>query len=271
MKQLRNYRSSDNPLRDALLDLSTSLKNWRLPVLLAWRETQNQYRRSLLGPIWLVLPLIFRIGALALIFSTLFDQPVGYYLMWLTCGIVAWEFISETIQSSCEWFTTRSGYIAQGQTPLGSLVIWGITAKLLKFFHTLPICFVVGLCLNHQFSISILLLPLGVLMLCLIIAPIGLILGMLVPRLRDVGPLVASLLQVAFFLTPVMWIPQPGILETVAKWNPFSHLISWVRNPISGHGLDWQDGGLFLVLFLILTPLSFAIFVRFRKQLAYWV
>ena len=268
----KTYRSSDAAFRESIRDISLAVENWRLPIILAWRELQNRYRRSLLGPLWLTLTLAIRIGALGLIFSNLFDQPVGFYLVWLTSGIVAWEFVSGTLQSSCEWFSSRSGYIKQGQATLGSLVIWGMVSQVLMLLHALPLSLAVSFCFGAEFNANLLFLPLGILMLCAVLMPVGVILAMLVPRLRDVEPLISSLLQVAFFVIPIMWLPQDrGIIEVVTKWNPFSYLISWIRNPLLGEGLKAVDFIIFFALLLVLVPLALLIFVKFRKRIAYWL
>lgn len=268
----KTYRSSDSAVREAFRDLLISLENWRLPIYLAWRDLQSQYRRSLLGPIWLTLTLAIRITALGLIFSSIFGLSIRDYLIWLTAGIVAWDFISGTLESSCEWFTSRAGYIKQGQITLGSLVIWGMASQFLIMLHNLPLCFLVCLGLKSTINLNLLYLPLGILMLSCTLIPIGIILGMIVPRLRDIGPLVSSLLQVAFFVTPVMWLPgYKGIPELITRWNPLSHLVSWVRNPLLGEPIDMIDIVVFLGFLLVLIPVSWAVFAGYRRRLAFWL
>ncbi len=267
-----SYRSSDAILRESLRDVRLAVRHWRLPVYLAWREIQNRYQRSLLGPLWLTLTLAIRVIALGFIFSTLFDEPAGYYIAWLTTGIVAWEFITGTLQAGCEWFSQRTGYITQGQLTLGSLVIWGMTSQLFMLAHSLPLWFAVLFFHPQAFDFGLLYLPLGIAMLCLVLVPMGLILAMIVPRFRDIGPLVNSALQVAFFITPIMWLPEDeGLTRVVAQWNPFTYLVGWVREPLLGRAISGQDFLLFLAAVLILYPISIAIFIRFRRRLAYWL
>ena len=64
---------------------------------------------------------------------------------------------------------------------------------------------------------------------------ISILLGMLSARFRDVPPIVASLLQVGFFLTPVFW-PIEALRDwaPIAAFNPIFAAIDVVRAPLLG-------------------------------------
>jgi len=85
--------------------------------------------------------------------------------------------------------------------------------------------------------------------------------------------IIASFLQIIFFLTPVVW--KPEILsvhaQSVMQWNPFAVFISIVRDPLLGRpvsAMTWAEafvlsfGGLVLALPFI---------GRFRRRLIYWL
>ena len=97
-------------------------------------------------------------------------------------------------------------------------------------------------------------------------------LGMAGARFRDIAPIVASLVQVAFFLTPVLWsIDQLGRHRWAATWNPLYHFLEIVRAPLLGAPIapiSWQ-----VVIAVTVTGWSFAflLYCRFRARIAYWV
>lgn len=76
---------------------------------------------------------------------------------------------------------------------------------------------------------------------------VGLLLGTLCTRFRDIPQIVQSLMRVAFFVTPVIWIPaQLGTREHLALWNPFTYFVELIRAPLLGQvpppltwGLAW--------------------------------
>jgi lipopolysaccharide transport system permease protein len=101
---------------------------------------------------------------------------------------------------------------------------------------------------------------------------LGLILAIISVRYRDFIQIVASVLQLLFFVSPIFW--QPGdrpVLQLVSDWNPISAMIALVRNPLlnelpSGPNLVVTAGGL-----AVLSALAFLIFARFRQRIIYWV
>ena len=91
------------------------------------------------------------------------------------------------------------------------------------------------------------LFPLGLLLIGLNAVWVGLLLGLLCARFRDIPPMITNLVQVALFLTPIMWKKEMlGRYEwTHADLNPFHHFIEIVRAPLLGQAfrgrLSWRS------------------------------
>jgi ABC-type polysaccharide/polyol phosphate export permease len=99
-----------------------------------------------------------------------------------------------------------------------------------------------------------------------------LLLGMFAARFRDIAPIVTSGLQMAFFLTPVIWpADQLGIYRWMADINPLYAAIDVLRAPLIGVApapYSWP----FLIGFTVVGCLvTFVLFARFRNRIAYWV
>ena len=79
-------------------------------------------------------------------------------------------------------------------------------------------------------------------------------------------------MQIAFFLTPVLWQPeQLGGRAAYLPFNPFYGLIEIVRAPLLGHspgGVIWLSA---LLYSLLLCGLSWLLFVRARGRVAFWI
>jgi lipopolysaccharide transport system permease protein len=104
---------------------------------------------------------------------------------------------------------------------------------------------------------------------------ISLILGVLCTRYRDVPPIVASVLQIAFFVSPIIWSPtvlaHRGMGIVLVNWNPIYVLLEIVRAPL----LDtpetlhlWVVALSYSAMLLVATGL---VFMRARPRIAYWV
>ncbi len=80
--------------RVACADLVDGLHAWRLWSKLAWHDMLARYRRSWVGPFWLVLTAAVFIGALSLIYGTLFRMDIDKFVPFVAIGVVTWGFIS---------------------------------------------------------------------------------------------------------------------------------------------------------------------------------
>jgi ABC-type polysaccharide/polyol phosphate export permease len=55
-------------------------------------------------------------------------------------------------------------------------------------------------------------------------------------RFRDISQIIANGVQLAFFVTPIIWPPNQGrVSELIVHANPFFHLIELVRAPLLGN------------------------------------
>ena len=119
--------------------------------------------------------------------------------------------------------------------------------------------------------IALLAVP-AVALLCLNGIWAGLLLGLLSARFRDVPQIVANAMQVAFFLTPILWKPDllPG-RAFVVTYNPFFYAVELVRAPLMGTTPPLESWLAALVATLLGASVALAVFVRYRRRIAYWI
>jgi lipopolysaccharide transport system permease protein len=138
--------------------------------------------------------------------------------------------------------------------------------------HSLPPALLVLLIFGQLPGAEGLLVLPGLLLIGVNLFAAALLLGMLCARFRDIGPIVGSVMQIAFFLTPVLW--KPALLQRAADWmalNPFYALLETVRGPLvegGGAPLAWAAALGWTAAHL---TVAFAFFVRFRGRIAFWV
>ena len=100
----------------------------------------------------------------------------------------------------------------------------------------------------------------------------SLTIGMVSARFRDIPRIIASLMQVLFLVTPIIWTPGlPGSQLYLAHGNPFFHLIEIVRAPLLGVLPPAQTWMMVLALTAINGILTAYFFLRFRSRIAYWI
>jgi lipopolysaccharide transport system permease protein len=104
---------------------------------------------------------------------------------------------------------------------------------------------------------------------------VALLLGVLGARFRDIPPIIASIVQIAFYVTPVMWSPtmlmHRHIGRVLVEWNPFYALLEILRGPLLGLPLEPAAWAVALGYSALLLLLSALVFTRARARIAYWV
>jgi ABC-2 type transport system permease protein len=98
------------------------------------------------------------------------------------------------------------------------------------------------------------------------------VLGLLSARFRDVPQIVTNAMQVAFFLTPIIWLPEllPG-RALVLTFNPFFHAVELVRAPLLGTAPPLRSWLAMLAATLAGSAVALAMYVRYRRRIAYWI
>ena len=259
-------------LERALKDLFDAARQWRLAVALARLDIRNRYRGSVLGPFWLTLSTALMLAGLGLLYSALFHMTVKEYLPFLSVSIVVWNLISQIVNDSCTSLTSVEGIIRQMPLPYSIHVLRCVLRNAVIAAHNLPLIVAVVLICRVLPGPQSLLAFAGLVILAIDAFAAALFLGMLCARFRDIGPIVASVMQLAFFMTPILWKPES--LGRHAVWlplDPFYVIIQVVRGPLLGSGMSAPIWISAVAYSLIGFGASFAFFVRFRSRIAFWV
>ena len=256
----------------ALLDIIQGARARYLWGLLGWQDIRRRYRRSVLGPFWLTISMGVLVGALGTLYGALLKVGISDYVPFLALGFIIWTLISGVITDGCSAFISAESIIKQVGLPLSVHVYRLVWRHLVIFFHNAAIFVVVA----AVFAIwpgwaGLLALP-GLVLLCLNGIWVGLLLGIISSRFRDVPPLVASIVRILFFVTPIIWMPElmPG-RALVLDFNPFFHFVDVVRAPLLGQ----VPGSVSWIAVLGITLggwlVTFEFFRRYRRRIAYWV
>lgn len=264
-----------SPQKAAWLDIFDGLKSYRIWLMLAYQDIKLRYRRSVLGPFWLTLSMAITVYSMGYLYGHLFHIELQRYYPFLVSGMLAWSLVATMITEFTDGFVTTEGLIKQIKLPY-SLHIHRIAARnIIIFFHNLLVLVPI-LLLFHEYAkvnLNLLLLIPGLFILYINSISYGLILSMLGARYRDISQVIKSLVQVIFFITPVMWNPE--ILspknQFAVNLNPFYAFIELIREPLLGRQPSLQN--LMMVSFVTILGLliSSMMFTRYRARIVYWL
>lgn len=239
---------------------------------LGWNEVKLRYRRSLLGPFWLTLSTAILVLTMGPLYGKLFQQDISSYFLYLAISLVVWQLIAQTINDSCNAFIGAEGFIKQVRLPMTVHVLRGVWRNIVFFLHNLVFVALVIAYFMPPLWPGILLLPLALAAFAVNALWVGIAVGLVCARFRDIPQIIGNLVQVAFFLTPVLWQPHMlGRHVWVVDLNPFYHFLEIIRSPLMGTPLKIVSWGAVGGMTLFGYVLMLALFSRYRSRIAYWV
>jgi ABC-type polysaccharide/polyol phosphate export permease len=210
-----------------------------LLAILTSRELKARYRGSVLGFLWSLANPLLLLSVYTFVFSIVFKPDPNVrgvmtpYALFLVSGLFPWIWTSSSALEGSTSLLANSGLIRKAVFPAELLPMVSVLANLVHLLFALPIVIVAvaaGRILGYEVGgISALALP-GILLLHLPMVS-GLALGAsaLTVHFKDVRDLLANLLTLLFFLTPILYS-----LETIrhlapvwwaARLNPFTPFI----------------------------------------------
>jgi lipopolysaccharide transport system permease protein len=256
----------------ALRDLRDGALNVRVWQMLAWYEIRQRYKRSVLGPFWLTISMGALVAFMGPLYGRLFTQEIGTYFPFLAIGFIVWQLIASLVNDATHVFIAAEPYIKQVRMPFTVHVLRMIWRNLIVFAHNFVIALVVLFWFPPKDPWLALTALAGLFLVLANALWIGLMLGVVCARFRDIPPVISSLVQLAFFLTPVLWRKEMlGPMQWAADANPLYHVIEVVRAPL----LDQGAAGHSWIAVILMTVAGFVItlpfFARYRARIAYWV
>jgi ABC-type polysaccharide/polyol phosphate export permease len=241
-------------------------------VTLAHVDLRSRYRGSLLGPLWLTIATGILVVGIGLLYGGLLGQPLETYLPYIAIGIVIWTLIGTSLSEASTLFPGEGIILKQLPVPASLFVTRLVYRNILIFLHNIIIILILFLIYPPQLYISMIFMPIGLLILIINIWWISMILSIIGTRYRDIPPIVQSVLQILFFLTPVLWraedLPNRAIFVVS---NPFYHLIEIVRAPIVSGAIPWVSFYLCTFSAVAGSILALGILKWSRTRLIYWL
>jgi ABC-type polysaccharide/polyol phosphate export permease len=256
----------------AVLDIFLTLERHDIWRTLAWADIKFRYRRTTLGPFWLTLSTGVMIFAIGLIYAELFHQHVSSYIPFLSIGLITWNFFNVSVTEGCSVFISAGGFIKAYTIPLPMHVMRLLWRNVIIFLHNFLIIVVVWMVFRWELSPMALLSVIGYAIILVFILGVVLLFGVLCTRFRDVPQIVASVLQLFFFITPIMWSPSSLRAHSwIAEVNPLFSFIELVRAPLLNQVPESRQWLMAIGCALISLFCGTAFYARYAYRVAYWL
>lgn len=262
-------RSNGNFLTTDLLPGLRDIYSWKA---LALRDIKTAYRRSYLGVLWISMSMTITLVALAFVYSFLFPVTLSEYLPFIAVSYVTWGYIANSLGSACNVFIGKHSYIKQRPIPLTIFMLSTISMNSFVFVNNMVVALIFVLVIGDGFSWEMAILPVSIFIILLTSFAMAMILGTATCRYRDIGQIINSITQLAFFVTPILW--KPEFLSgrfMIAFANPFYHYIELIRSPIIDHEIPYASLGITAVITTALLIVGYVLIDRKRNVIPFWV
>lgn len=256
----------------ALQDVLSGLSLWGLWGKLGWNDILQRYRRSFLGPLWMTASMAIMAIALGLVYSKIFKTELRDFMPFLCSGLLVWGYISTILTEAGALFTGAESYIKQIRLPYALYVFRFMWSKIIIFAHNLVVYIAVLIYFQAWPGSAALYAIPGFVLVTVNGALASICLGMMSARFRDIPQIIASFIQIVFFVTPIMWKPELlGEHQLLMTFNPFFYLVEVVRAPLLGQIPSVQTYLAVGVITVLNAIFATFFFVRFRSRISYWV
>ena len=240
--------------------------NFSIQLNFVKQDLKDKYAASVLGSLWAFLTPLFNI----MIFAFVFSQVMGArlesfgaefaefgYSIYLISGILFWNSFASTLLRVANVFEEKRGILGKVGMSLITLPIYVVITEAIIF--TISFTFFIGYLTVIDFPLTfyMLLIPVVYVVQQFFAYTLGYILGVLTVFIRDIKEIVTLLLQLLFWMTPIVYVVSiiPSGYQFVFEYNPFYWLVSSVRDIVISQTTPY------LIPLMVIFVLSIALFV----------
>lgn len=237
----------------------------RVVLALGWADFSLKYRGSVLGYAWSFLGPLVQFIVIFHVFRSVLGGSIDRYPLYLFLGIIVWEHFALTTSATIEVLHQKMGMIQQIRFPRVLLPLAVGWTHLIIFVTRLLIFLIFALLLGVRPSAVFFLLPFLLLQMTLLALGVGMAVSSFTLKYRDVAHLWGILLQILFWLTPILYAHDPvpswagfAALSAFIQWQPVSLVLQEARGFfLYSDALSAAD----LVRIVLLTILCLAVFL----------
>ena len=214
-----------------LFNLANLLRYRGLISSLVARELKARYRGSVFGFLWSFINPLLLLLIYSFVFTTIIpnEEPkTRPYALFMFCGILPWTWFSSSLSDAAGSLIAGGNLIKKVLFPAEVLPIVSVLANMVHFFLGLVILIVFLIVYRHPPDAwDLFWFPIAVLVQLVFTCALGLLLAALAVHFRDIRDILANVLTLWFFATPIIY---PYFQANVQKFrplfnaNPFTHL-----------------------------------------------
>lgn len=255
-------------------DFKSAMINPAAWVYWAWITFHIKYRKTILGPLWVIAgPAIF-VLVLGELFRHVTAHANALFVPHLAAGLIIWNYITNVVNTAPKLYVMHRSSLLHGPANHANIVLKVICNSAIIFLHQSIV--IVAVMILHQVppSAQWLLIPPALALILAHSVWVLIVLGLIGARYRDLTEIIEMAMRIAFLATPIIWMAGDEGRGTVVgiflAFNPFYHVLEPLRGAILGtpvSAYSWVISSA-----LAAGGLTFAAYMyrRFRHSAVLW-
>lgn len=247
----------------------------KLLFTLSYVDFKDQYSGSYLGIAWAVIRPTLFILVIWFIFGMGFKaRPTDDgtpFILWLICGFVPWFFFADAVTKSMSAIVSNSYLVKKVAFRISILPLVKIFSALYIHLVFVGILLVIFMLYGYLPTIYWIQIPYFIFCTILLVLGLGLLTSSIRVFVKDVGEVIAVVIQFGFWLTPIFWSIDiiPEQYQSIVQLNPMFYIVDGYRNTLIHQTWFWNTNGLsfyFLAATAVILITGAMVFKRLRPH-----
>ena len=239
---------------------------------LALEDLRDRYRRSVFGIAWIVLSFTVFVAVKVAVFGQMVPASTAEFGLYVTIGFGLWSYINSMVTDACSAYMHARPWILGTSIPYPVFLLQATLRNWLIFGLILLVMAVALLWKPDHWSLRALYALPALLAYLVTSVWLAAILAPLCARFRDLYHAIQTAMRLFFFVTPILWMPSMSeVLNQVARWNPMTHYIEIVRDPLLYDRLPTSSWSVVLAINAVGLLAGMAVYASTRNKVAHWV
>lgn len=273
----------DVHIRNLIYPWSAAQNLWqhrRLLVQLVKRDLRQRFQGSYLGALWSFITPLLILLVYTFVFSVVLQaqwsqsspSQTGEYALTLLAGLIPFNVFAEVVNRSPSLILSMPNYVKKVVFPLEIMPVVVLSSAVINSLISVGILLAGTLVYLRIFSLTLFLLPLLYLPLMLLCLGFGWLLASLGVFIRDIGQGIPAVVQMLFFLTPIVY-PLNRLPESLQSWvvfiNPLATVVIGFRQTLLWNSVPpWGLWALWTAIGGVFAWAGYAWFVKTKNGFA---
>ena len=251
-----------------IIQLSRVVYQYRFLIeQLVSRDFKTKYKRSVLGMFWSFLNPLVTMGVQYFVFSTIFNNEIPYFPVYLLIGVLMFGFFTEAVGQGIISIVSNASLITKVYLPKYIYPFTKVMSAAINLLISLVPLVVMVLIIGLPLTKALFLIPLGLFFLLVFCLGMALIMSTAMVFFRDTQFLWGIVSMLWTYLTPIFYAESiiPPEFLGLYRCNPMYQYITFLRTIIID-GRSPEMSSYFMCAFSALAVLILGLWLFKKKQ-----